>query len=159
MEIDKMGMNGDNTAKQFDFSGLDKVIMINRNMIHIAQRFRKPDARGNDFSLRFKTPSFDGTVQESEYFTLLKAYKTGAYYPNLYCFGITNNDNSSSGFKTFIVYDLSKLLETISRGRATSVGVFDNGDGSSGIYFGLKGLQKCEKYRHLTNGQAALSLF
>jgi len=159
IEIDKLGMNGDTTAQQFDFSGLDKVITINRNNIHIAQRFRKPDVNGNDFSLRYKTPGLDGIEKEAEYFILRRAFEEKVYYPNKYVFGITNNDDPSSGFRLFVIYNLSKLIETISRRSLRPVGVFPNGDGSSGIYFRLKDLQHCEEYRHLTNGQAALSLF
>ena len=41
VEVDKEAM-GNPFAREWDFSGLDKIIKIDKKQIHLSQRFRKP---------------------------------------------------------------------------------------------------------------------
>lgn len=163
-EVDKEAMEND-FAKRRDFSGLDKIIKVNRNEIHLAQRFRKPRERGTvDFSFRYKTPGSDGNPREAEYFLLLEAYKKGYWYPNKYAFGVTKGSNTEChGFKEFYIFDLLPLLEAIDNRRVTEIGIYPNynhgvPDGSSGIYYRIEDIKEFV-FWEMPKGQLSLSSF
>jgi len=140
-EVDVIGQKND-FAKRRDFSGLDKIIVLNGNEIHIAQRFRKPREDGSevDFSFRYMTPGPKGESVKSEYFKLIEAIKNDMWFPNKYVWGLTKNVWFNSGFDRFYVYNLRKILNAILDEQIKDVGKFPNGDGSTGIYFKLEDL-------------------
>lgn len=144
-EVDKIGMNGNDFAKRRDFSGLDKIILLHGNEIHLAQRFRgyepieKRYSKGYDFSLRYNTPGLIGT-KEAEYFKLVEAIKTDVWFPNKYIWGVTKTDDPKSGFEILNIYNVRKMMTAIINKEVKPIGVYPNGDGSSGIYFKLNDL-------------------
>lgn len=165
-EVDKEAMEND-FAKRRDFSGLDKIIKVNGNEIHLAQRFRKPRKDGGavDFSFRYKTLGLDGNPREAEYFLLLEAYREGYWYPNKYAFGVTKGENiECGGFTEFYVFNLSPLLEAIDNGWLTEIGIYPNRgkdgipDGSSGIYFRIENLKEFI-FWEMPKGQITLDKF
>lgn len=164
-EVDKEAM-GNDFAKRRDFSGLDKIIKVNRNEIHLAQRFRKPREKGTvDFSFRYKTPSPDGNPREAEYFLLLQAYREGYWCPNKYAFGVTKGNNTEcGGFNKFFIFDLLPLLEAIDTGQIREMGIYPNRkrdgalDGSSAIYYRVEDLKEFI-FWEMPKGQLSLSSF
>jgi hypothetical protein len=162
VEVDKIGLN-DQRFKEFDFSGLDKIIRYIKDgsklTVNLAQRFRPPRKEGGniDFSFRYETPGLNGT-KKAEYFALQTAFKEHTWYPEKYVFGKTRSNNPSDGFLEFYIYDTSRIIEAIITGRLHDVGIFPNGDGSKGIYYKLNDLIPYIWWR-LPNGQMALGDF
>ena len=173
VEVDKEAFKSD-FAKDRDFSGLDKIIKIGRNEIHLSQRFRKPrkDKYGYylnvDFSFRYKTPGIDGKPREAEYFCFMDAYKhkeEGYWLPSKYAFGITKGKNTDcGGFTEFYIFDLLPLLEAIDDGRVVEIGVYPNydltgtPDGSSAIYYRIEDIKRFT-FWELPKGQVKLTSF
>lgn len=145
-------------AKDRDFGGLDKIIKIGRNEIHLSQRFRKPRKdkyTGKDlkvdFSFRYETPGPDGKPREAEYFYFMNAYKhkeEGFWLPSKYVFGVTKTEElDCGGFKDFYIFNIQPLLEAIDNGRIEALGIFKNykkgiPDGSSAIYYRIEDLKE-----------------
>ena len=173
VEVDREAMKSD-FAKDRDFSGLDKIIKIGRNEIHLSQRFRKPrkDRYGHDlkvdFSFRYQTPGLDGRPREAEYFYFMDAHKhkeEGYWLPSKYAFGITKGEKlDCGGFRDFYILNLPPLLEAIDDGSVTEIDIYPNyneygrKDGSSAIYYRIEDLKEFI-YWEISKGQSDLSLF
>lgn len=115
-EIDKLGVDC-KLAKELDYSGLDKIIIYNRQRIIISQKFTSNN-RYNNFGMNHSYYFWDSKklYETGEYFRLLEAIKNGYNIPDRYVFGIINTKEVESGFKVLNMYDIRGIVQATDKG-------------------------------------------
>ena len=104
-------------SKKLDYSGVDKIILIDGcTRIDLPQRFRNKNS-GSDFTIRCSLPN----GKRTEAHKLAKTYKEHRdHFPKFYALGVYDGKNKSKGFEDFYIINLRDLWDKAKEGHVNS---------------------------------------